>query len=101
MNDQIKKLTPADPLDEETKQKLDELTEMSYDIAIKLYESEQAKVRLLVAGRQVDVEKQKLFEKILMDRGLPPNTPVEIDGQTGMIKVLHPIGARPSEAAPS
>jgi hypothetical protein len=89
MSDQTKKLSPSDPVTQEDREKLNKLAEAQYDIALQVYELEQRKVQLLVAGRQVDGERSKLFEKILMDRGLPPNVAVEIDATSGLIKILR------------
>lgn len=90
-----KKLTPQDPVDADTRKKLEELSAARYEFGERLLEIEQEKVKLLVAANRVDEERGRLFEKILMERGLSPTTPVEIEAQTGIIKVLRPPGATP------
>ncbi len=95
-----KKLTPSDPVDTETRKRLEELSAARYELGERLLEIEQEKVRLLVAANRVDEERSRLFEKVLMERGLPPNTPIEIEAQTGALKVLRaPPPA--AEAAPT
>lgn len=85
-----KKLTPNDPVDLETRKRMEELASARYELGDRLLEVEQEKVKLLVAANRVDEERSRIFEKILMDRGLPPTTLVEIEAQTGIIKVLRP-----------
>lgn len=99
MSDESKKLTPNDPVDEATRRRLEEFTAARLDIGDKLLEIEQEKVKLLVAANRVDEERGRLFEKILMDRGLPPTTPVEIEAQTGIIRVLRQPAPQPAEPA--
>lgn len=89
MSTETKKLTPNDPVDAESRKKLEQLSAARFDIADKILELEQDKVKLLVAANRVDEERSRLFEKILMDRGLPPTTPIEIEAQTGILRVLR------------
>jgi len=42
----------------------------------------------LAAARRIDEEKQRVFEGLLVERGLPPDATVEIDASTGNLKVL-------------
>lgn len=88
----MKRLTPADPVDKETLQRLGELQTARLQIADRLLDLEQEKVGLIVAARDVKREVDRTFEKILVDRGLPPSARVEIDGQTGRI---IPVGVGP------
>ena len=90
------KLTPNDPVDASTRKRLEDLSAARYDVADKLLELEQEKVKLLVAANRIDEERNRTFEKILMDRGLAPTTPIEIEAQTGVIRVLRP--AAPPDA---
>jgi len=94
-----KKLTVNDPVDAETLLRIGELTGARYDVGERMLDLEQAKVSLLVTAKQIDDEKARLFNKILLERGLPPNTPVELNSDTGAI-VVHqrpaPTDARPT-----
>lgn len=94
-----KKLTPSDPVDPATRKRMEELAAARYEFGERLLEIEQEKVKLLVAANRVDEERGRLFEKVLMDRGLSPNTPIEIEAQTGNIRVLRPTP--PVEAPPA
>jgi len=85
------KLTLENPVDAETLKKLSELRDSRLRIGDQILDLESEKVRLMVAVRQIDAEKQRVFEKILMDRGLPPSFPLEINGENGEIKPLAPM----------
>lgn len=93
-----KKLTVNDPVPPELLRRIGELTGARYDLADRLLDLEQQKVSILVSAKQIDDEKTRVFNKILMDRGLPPNTPIEIDGESGLIKV-HQLPTPPAPAA--
>lgn len=82
-----KKLTVNDPVTPEQLKRIGELTGARYDLADRLLDLEQQKVGILVSAKQVDEEKNRIFNKILMERGLPPGTPIEIDGETGVLTV--------------
>jgi hypothetical protein len=90
MSDENKK-TINDPVDPETVKQLADLTAARYDAADALLELEQRRVTILVSAKQIDDEKARVFNRILLERGLPPGTPIEIDGQTGQI-VAHSSG---------
>lgn len=90
MSEETTKLSVNDPVAPEARKTLEELAAARYEFGERLLELEQEKVRIMVAANRVDEERGRLFEKILMERGLPPNTPVEIEAQTGVLKVLRP-----------
>lgn len=92
-----KKLTVNDPVAPEQLKRISELTGARYDLADRLLDLEQQKVGILISAKQVDEEKNRIFNKILMDRGLPPGTPIEIDGETGAVTVQR---APAPQAAP-
>lgn len=96
------KLTINDPVDPETLKKFSDLREARMQIADNLINLENEKVRMMVAVRQIDNEKNRLFEKIIVERGLPIGFPVNIDGNTGAIKPLMdmPDVAPPGPAKP-
>ena len=91
-----KQLTVNDPVSPEELQRIGALTGARYDVADRMLDLEQQKVTLLVTARQIDDEKNKLFNKILIDRGLPPGTPIELDSETGALKV-HQRPGPPAE----
>lgn len=107
MNDQTpsngspqQRLTTEDPVSMEQLNKLRLLQESRMDIADRFLTLEQEKVRLLAAARRVDEEKQRVFEGILMERGLAPDATVEIDAGTGKLKVVSVTSAPASPPAP-
>lgn len=87
--------TIKDPVKAETLAKFGELDNARYELGFRLLEIEQERVRLLAAAHQVDQQRQRLFEEVLLERGLEPGTPVSINDKTGEIKILE----RKTEAA--
>lgn len=87
-----RKLTLDDPVGADTLEKLRELEGVEIDAAMQLMALEQTKIKLLAAGRRVEDERHRAFEKLLMERGLAPNTPATIDAGTGKITLVHPQG---------
>ena len=83
------KLTLTDPVDAETLRKFQQLQASRLQIADNILGLEQEKVKLLRAAQNIDAERQRMFEGVLLIRGLPPNYPVEIDAKTGNIKPLE------------
>lgn len=83
------KLTINDPVDPETLGKLHQLQSSRTQVAESLLNLEQDKIRLMRAASNIEVERQRLFEGILIDRGLPPNYRVEIDAKTGVMKPVE------------
>jgi hypothetical protein len=87
---ETKKLTPLDPVDTATLSDFNRLEGARYELAVQLLDLEQDKVRLLAASHKIDEQRKRTFERILMERGLPPDTQVQVDSTTGMLKVLTP-----------
>lgn len=99
MSEEAKKLTVDDPVDADTRKNLEQLSAARYEFGERLLDLEQERVKLLVAANRVDEERGRLFEKILMDRGLPPNTPIEIEATTGVIRLIRPNAPAPESPA--
>jgi len=89
-----KKLTREDPVEPEILGRLGELEQARNQIGAELLDIEQAKVRCLAAAHKVDEQRHRLFEKVLMDRGLPPNSVAEVDAQSGRL-IIHREGGPP------
>ena len=98
MSEESKRLTVNDPIDQATMDRFGELETTRVRLATQLLDFEDEKIKIMVASRRIDEEKQRLFEKVLMERGLAPTTPVEIEASTGLIKVIR---APERQAAPS
>jgi hypothetical protein len=89
MSEPKQPLTPNDPVSQEVLKKFEELDGARYELGARLLELEQERVRVLSAAHQVDQQRQRLFEQVLVERGLQPSTPVSINDKTGEIKVLE------------
>lgn len=95
-----KKLTVNDPVPPEVLGQFSKLEDARHNIALQLLGMEQNRIRLLAAAAQVDEQQRRLYESVLMERGLAPTAPVEIDSQTGVLRVLEPP-KKPVEPPPS
>jgi hypothetical protein len=88
MSDESKRLTPNDPVPMDTLQAFGHIEDARVRIALEILGVEQRKVQLLAAAKKVDEQHTRLFETILVERGLSPKTRVDIDSRTGALKVL-------------
>lgn len=84
------KLTANDPVDSDLLKQFNQLESARHEAGLRMLDLEQEKVRLLAAAHQIDQQHRRLFEKVLVDRGLPPTTPVDIDSTTGKVTVRTP-----------
>jgi hypothetical protein len=85
-----KTLTPADPVPPEVLKKLSELVKVRAQLAERNLQLDSEKVHIQRLTGQVEAQKTKMFEGILMERGLSPSLPVEIDSSTGMLIIKDP-----------
>jgi hypothetical protein len=83
-----KRLTVDDPVDEETRGKFTSLQDNRLRVGDRLLDIELEKIKLIRSASAIDTERQRLFEKVLIDRGLSPTQAVTIDSATGQIKVI-------------
>ncbi len=97
--EELKKLSIEDPVSPGDLARFGELQMARGQIAERLLELKQEEIRTLRAASNVDTERQRLFEKVLMERGLPPTAPVEIDAKTGTVKLVE--GAAQRAPAPA
>jgi hypothetical protein len=86
-SNQKKQLSLEDPVDPGTMAQLSRIHQSQAQIAERLARMELEKVRLMRAFSGMDTEQQKIFDDLLISRGLPPNLPVEITAGTGKIKL--------------
>lgn len=94
------KKTVSDPVEQKTLSELRELDDSLTDLSRKLLEFEQEKIRLLSAAHQLEAQKQRIFEMILVERGLSPMAKVNINATTGVLE-LFPSPSSPFEAPPA
>lgn len=81
-------LTPSDPVAPEILGKFSELDGARLELGFRLLEIEQERVRILAAAHQVDQQRHRLFEQVLVERGLQPGTPLSINDKTGEITII-------------
>lgn len=91
MSETKQPLTPNDPVSQDVIKKFEELDGARYELGLRMLELEQERVRVLSAAHQVDQQRQRLFEQVLVERGLQPSTPVSINDKTGEIKIIEPV----------
>ena len=84
-----KGLTPDDPVPSETLKELTSLDRAHLELGGQLLAVEQERVRILSTAHQVEQQRKRLFEAILMERGMSPSTEVEIDSTTGKLTVMN------------
>lgn len=97
---QQQRLTPDDPVSPDQLNRLRLLQESHQDIADRFITLEKEKVKLLAASRRIDDEKQRVFQGILMERGLAPDAEVEIDAGNGKLKVVSNTSEPAQKPAP-
>lgn len=85
--DKANGLTVEDPVDQRYIDKLEELRTSWLALADRNARLELEKVQNLAALKRIGMEETRIFEAILIERGLPPDTPIEVDGATKRVKV--------------
>lgn len=82
-----RQLTLDDPVEPANMEKFSRIRQTREQISNRMVQMELEKVRLLRAYSGLDTEEHRLFEEILLARGLSPTTPVEIIADTGKIRI--------------
>jgi len=100
-DDEKRKLTINDPVGVETLGQLHELESRRSQIGSQLLDLEQDRVKLLAAAHRLDEQRNRVYEKLLLDRGITGTEPVEIDAETGKITLLRPAGEPTASPAPA
>lgn len=93
-----KRLTADDPVERDVLEQLRELQESRSRIADNLLDLEQSKIQLLASAKRVDDQRGRIFQAILVSRGLSPALSVEIDARSGKLILDDPP---PSPSPPS
>jgi hypothetical protein len=78
-DDKPRRLGLNDPVPPPILAQFEELAQARTRFSNSLMNLEQEKIRILAATRRIDDQRDRLFEQVLVERGLAPNTPVEID----------------------
>ncbi len=84
-HDTERRLTINDPVSQETVQQLRQIQSAQADLGLELLRLEQRKIQVLAVAKKLDEQHQRVFQAILVERGLEPSTPVELDGVSGKI----------------
>lgn len=82
------KLTANDPVSPEILKQFSTLAEAKKELALTLLSLETEKIRILNSARKIEEQLTRLFEACLVERGLPPDSVVEIDPRTGKITIM-------------
>jgi hypothetical protein len=85
---EAKRKTISDPVGKETLDRLRELDNAQSDMGRRLLEVEQERMRILSGAHQLDTQKTRIFETILVERGLSPNARVSLDPETGILELI-------------
>lgn len=93
-------LTLDDPIAPEALQQLANLHNARLDFCDRNTSLDQEKITILAAIKRLDDQKNKLFEALLVERGLTPGTEVTINGQTGKLQLLRRRSDGQVEVAP-
>jgi hypothetical protein len=83
-----KKLTLEDPVSPETLHQLRQIHDARLHLCERAVDLDQEKIQVLAAIKRLDDQKHRVFEGILVERGLPPQTQTEIDGRTGKLRLI-------------
>ena len=94
-----RKLSLEDPVAPEVLQQLGQLQVARVELADRNVMLDNEKIQLLAAIKRVDDQKTRLFEAILVERGLAPRTEVEIDRRTGKLKLVPQPESPPEQEA--
>lgn len=84
------KLTIDDPVTQEVLDQFLQLANARSQLAERLLEIEQQRIQILAAVKKADDERARLFEAVLVERGVPPTSVAEIDAKTGKITLIEP-----------
>jgi len=99
-NGEAKRLTLDDPIPPETLTYFQKIMDARADIGIELLSLEEKKITLLAANKKLQEQHSRLFQGILMERGLPPTTMAQLDGRTGKLIIMQPAPPPSPEPEP-
>lgn len=83
-------LSLEDPVSKEVLQKFQEIESAQLALGKELLRLEKRRVFLLASSKRLDDEFDRLFGSLLIERGLDPTVPVELDAATGMLRATGP-----------
>ena len=80
--------------------RIGEITQRRWALGELNLDLDQEKVKILVESRKLDDERKTIFAKVLSERGLAPNIPVEVDPESGKIELVKVNGQPVATKAP-
>lgn len=80
--------TVSDPVEPEILNKFNELEDTEVRLSLELLSLEKRKLQLLKLSLNLEKARQQVFEGILIERGLPLDTQIRLDPETGGIELL-------------
>ncbi len=83
------RLTIDDPIAQEALQQLSALHNARVELSERNASLDLEKIGVLAALRRLDEQKQQLFQSLLVERGLAPDTEVTINPRTGKVQLLR------------
>jgi hypothetical protein len=96
-----KQLTVNDPVSDELFEQLVNLRDAKQQMALKLMDLEHEKIQILASSKRVDQQSKRLFEQILVERGLEPTAEAFIDANTRqLVPKEDVVTPKPEEAPP-
>lgn len=94
-----RRLTSDDPVPPEQIKRFEEIAAARAAVADQMLRMEQDKIYLLASAKQLDDQHKRLFQALLTERGLPPDTAADLDAKTGKLTVKSP--EKPAEQPPA
>ena len=92
------RLTVNDPVSPDVLAEIKQIDMVKAGMAERNMALDQEKVTLLAARRRIDNQHSEIFNKILVERGLPSDTTIQVDLNTGRIQlVTEDLGAPPAQ----
>lgn len=91
-----------DPVSPDDLSRLAELDKTKTALALRLLDLENDKIRIMAASRRIEDEWGGLFRRFVEERGLDPQTRIEVNYKTGAVSVQTVEGPSPppNEEAP-
>ncbi len=93
-------MTLKDPVSQEERDLINKLDVAKAGIAEKNLQLDLEKVNLVAATRRIEAQYQEIFKKILIDRGLSIDTLIQIDLNSGQLRIVPGASKAAPEAPP-
>ena len=101
MTTEKRNLTPEDPVTPEVLAEFSRLQESKHQLAVVAIQLDMDKIEVLRSIGRLDEQNKRLFEACLIERGLPPDAPIEIDSKTGKITLRCAVPTPVTSEAPN